>query len=109
MATEATEDIDMRINDIAQPPIGSSPAPGARGVAGGRPGSGSDGSNNRSDEVNLSDRALLLHKAEAALSAAPEATLRSASRLDAVRRQLEDGSYRIPLDELAAKLLKLLR
>lgn len=105
MATES-EEIEMRINDIAQSPIGPSPTSAARSVAGSRPGNGVEGAHNGGDEVNLSDRARLLHKAKTALAAAHEA--RSA-QFEAVQQQLADGTYRVPLDELAAKLLKFLR
>lgn len=102
-----SEDIEMRVNDLAQSPIGPTPTPGMRGVGGSRPGGSAENASGSGDEVSLSERARLLHKAKAALSAQQEEV--RAAVLEAVRRQLDEGSYEIPLDELAVRLLRLLK
>lgn len=102
-----SEDIEMRVNDLAQSPIGPTPASGMRGVGNSRPGGNAESASSGGDEVSLSERARLLHKAKAALSARQEEV--RAAVLEAVRRQLDEGSYEVPLDELAARLLKLLK
>lgn len=57
----------------------------------------------RGDALSLTGDALLLQQAAAAAAAAPDVDM---NRVDSVRRELADGSYKIDPEAIAAKLLK---
>ena len=76
----------------------------ASSVDGARPSSSeaSSPAHNR-DEAVLSAQARALGRARAALAEVPEIR---AERVSAVRAQIESGTYRIPYDQLAGRLLR---
>ncbi len=57
----------------------------------------------RDDDVRLTDTAAALQKAEARLREQADV---DAARVEAVRRRVESGEYRVDADRLAARLLR---
>jgi negative regulator of flagellin synthesis FlgM len=58
------------------------------------------------DKATLSEQARLLARAHSALEAAPEVR---ADRVEELRKQIENGTYQVPHEELVKKLLNQVR
>jgi negative regulator of flagellin synthesis FlgM len=54
------------------------------------------------DKAEFSERSLLMSKARGALESMPQVR---ADRVDALRQQIQTGTYQVPYEKLAGKLL----
>ncbi len=93
----------MKIDSLSPNPLSTNPPEGAGSVKNSNHADQTARTHGAaSDRADLSDRARLMGKARAALQNAPDV---NQEKVNSIKQRVDNGTYQIPADELARRLL----